>query len=169
MKGCRGRALCGALVAMLIAGAAAAENAEGSAEQTQLMVDRFAARFGQVGPQMGEHLDDLYTADVTFRDPVTTLSGIDHLRRYLGHFGQTANGARFAITDTVLQPGNAVVFWTMTPAGGGEPVDGVSHLRVRDRVYDERDYFDLGVVYDQVPVLNWFTGLVKSRLAPPSP
>ena len=118
MKGCRGRALCGALVALLIAGAAAAENAEGSAEQTQLMVDRFAARFGQVGPQMGEHLDDLYTADVTFRDPVTTLSGIDHLRRYLGHFGQTANGARFAITDTVLQPGNAVVFWTMTPAAG---------------------------------------------------
>jgi hypothetical protein len=159
----------GALLATLLAGAGAAEEAPGSAEQTQLMVDRFAAHFGQVGPQMAERLDALYAADVTFQDPVTSLTGIEPLRRYLAHFGETAHGARFAITDSVVQPGNAVVFWTMTPAGGGAAVDGVSHLRVRDRVYDERDYFDLGVVYDQVPVLNWFTGLVKARLAPPAP
>jgi hypothetical protein len=37
---------------------------------------------------------------------------------------------------------------------------------VRERIYDERDYFDLGQVYDQVPGLGWLTGLVKSRLAP---
>ena len=164
-----GRALLTALAALLITGAAAAEQAPGSVEQTQLMVDRFAAHFGQVGPQMAEHLDGLYAADVTFRDPVTSLTGIEPLRRYLAHFGETASGARFAITDTVVQPGDAVVFWTMTPAGGGAAVDGVSHLRVRDRVYDERDYFDLGAVYDQVPVLKWFTALVKARLAPPAP
>ncbi|HSQ01262.1 MAG TPA: nuclear transport factor 2 family protein [Candidatus Dormibacteraeota bacterium] len=154
------------LAALLIAGAVAAEEALGTVEQTQLMVDRFAAHFAEVGPRMAEQLDALYAADVTFRDPVTSLTGLEPLRRYLAHFGETAKGARFAITDTVVQPGDAVVFWTMTPAGGGAPIDGVSHLRVRERVYDERDYFDLGAVYDQVPVLRWFTALVKARLAP---
>lgn len=155
------------LAILLLAASAAAEHPPGSAEQTQLMVERFAARFERVGPAMGEQLDELYSADVAFRDPIATVTGIEPLRRYLAHFGETADGARFTITDTVVRPGNAVVFWTMIPAGGGDPIDGVSHLRVRDRIYEERDYFDLGTVYDQVPVLSWVTGLVKARLAPP--
>lgn len=154
------------LAMLLLAAPVAAEHPPGSAEQTQLMVERFTARFERVGPAMGDGLEDLYSADIAFRDPITTVTGIEPLRRYLAHFGDTAAGARFAITDTVVQPGNAVVFWTMLPAGGGDPIHGVSHLRVRDRVYEERDYFDLGAVYDQVPVLSWLTSLVKGRLAP---
>lgn len=156
--------MCGALLTALVL--AAAEHPPGSVEQTQLMVDRFATRFQQVSPRMGDGLEELYAPELTFRDPVTSLTGLDAMRAYLAHFGETADGARFTITDTVVTPGNAVVFWIMTPAGGGTPIDGVSHLRVRERIYDERDYFDLGQVYDQVPVLNWLTGLVKSRLAP---
>lgn len=162
------RALCIAVATLLLAGAAVAENAPGSREQTQLIVDRFAARFATVGPGMGDHVDELYTPDVAFRDPITRLRGIEALRRYLAHFGETAAGARFTITGTVVEPGTAVVFWSMTPAGGGPAIDGVSHLRVRDRVYEERDYFDLGEVYERVPGLGWLTGLVKSRLVPPA-
>lgn len=155
----------GALICLLVL-ATAAEHPSGSVEQTQLMVDRFAARFQQVSPRMGDGVEDLYADDLVFRDPVTSLTGLEPMRAYLTHFGETADGARFTITDTVVTPGNAVVFWTMTLAGGGEPIDGVSHLRVRERIYDERDYFDLGQVYDQVPGLSWLTSLVKSRLAP---
>ena len=162
------RALSVAVAILLLATAARAEHAPGSVEQTQLIVDRFAARFAQVSPRMGDHVEELYAPEVAFRDPITRVQGLDALRRYLTHFGETADGARFTITDTVVQPGNAVVFWTMTPAGGGAGIDGVSHLRVRDRVYEERDYFDLGQVYEQVPGLGWLTGLVKARLAPPA-
>jgi hypothetical protein len=163
------RALSAALLLQILSAAAAvAEHAPGSVEQTQLIVDRFAARFGQVGPGLGDGVEAIYAADVAFRDPITRLRGIDALRRYLAHFGETAEGARFTITDAVIQPGNAVVFWSMTPGGGGAAVDGVSHLRVHARVYEERDYFDLGEVYDRVPGLSWLTGLVKARLAPPA-
>jgi len=44
MKGNGGRALRATLAAVLVAGVAAGENAAGSAEQTQLMLARFAAR-----------------------------------------------------------------------------------------------------------------------------
>ncbi|MFN8642996.1 MAG: nuclear transport factor 2 family protein [Candidatus Binatia bacterium] len=162
------RARAGALLlaALFAATGAAAEHPPGSVEQTQLIVDRFAARFAQVGPEMGAQVEDIYGPDVAFRDPVTRLRGLEALRRYLNHFGEVAAGARFTITGTIVQPGDAVVFWAMAPAGGGPAIEGVSHLRVRERVYEERDYFDLGDVYDRIPGLAWLTGLVKSRLAP---
>ena len=162
-----------AALLLAIVSTAAAEPAEhpaGSAEQTALIVERFKTRFSTVGPQMADDLEALYAPELRFRDPITQLAGLDAMRRYLKHFGETAPGARFTITDAVIQPGNAAVFWTMTSAAdgakAGREIQGVSHLRVRERVYEERDYFDLGEVYDQVPVVNWFTGLVKSRLAP---
>jgi hypothetical protein len=161
-----GRAISIAAVFLLAGAAAAAEHPPGSLEQTRLMVERFGARFATVSPQMADGLEDLYAADLVFRDPVIALTGIDAMREYLRHFGETAPGARFAITDTVIEPGNAVVFWTMTFADGASSIDGVSHMRVGARIDAERDYFDLGEVYDRVPLLNWFTGLVKSRLAP---
>lgn len=163
-----GRALAVAVL-LLALPAAAAEHPPGSVEQTQLMVDRFAARFQAVSPSMADGLEELYAPGLVFRDPVTSLTGIAAMRAYLQHFGETAAGARFAITDTIVAPGNAAVFWTMTFADGTSTLDGVSHLRVRERIEWERDYFDLGEVYDRVPVVNWFTGLVKSRLAPPEP
>ncbi len=147
-----------------------AEHAPGSQAQTELIVQRFAARFAVIGPQTAADSEALYADDVRFRDPITELVGREAMRRYLEHFGDTARGARFVITDTLIQPGNAAVFWTMTPPARdgepGRPIEGVSHLRVAARVYEERDYFDLGEVYDQVPVVNWFTGAVKSRLKP---
>jgi steroid Delta-isomerase len=149
--------------------ALAAEHESGSTAQTALMVERFAARFGTVGPQMADDMDSLYAADLRFRDPITQLEGRDAMRRYLRHFAERAPGARFTITDTVIQAGNAAVFWTMLAANDSaaeDAIHGVSHLRVSDRVYEERDYFDLDQVYEQVPVVNWFTRLVKSRLRP---
>ena len=158
-------ALC-ALLQLLAVAAGAPEHPAGSLAQTQLMAERFAARFQHVAPSMADGLEDLYAADLVFRDPITSLTGREAMRDYLRHFGATAEGARFIVTDTVLTPGNAVVFWTMIPAGGGAGIDGVSHLRVAERIREERDYFDLGQVYDQVPVLAWLTSLVKLRLAP---
>jgi hypothetical protein len=38
-------------------------------------------------------------------------------------------------------------------------------MKVRDRIYEERDYFDLGeAVYDHVPVVGWLTRFVRSRI-----
>jgi len=168
-----GRAAGLVLLAALAAGPVGAETAEhppGSQAQTELIVARFKERFAVVGPQLADGVEQLYAPKVRFRDPITAVEGREALRAYLAHFGETAAGARFTITDTFVQPGSAAVFWTMTfAAEEGEStgaIQGVSLLRVRERVYEERDYFDLGEVYDQVPVLNWFTGLVKSRFAP---
>jgi limonene-1,2-epoxide hydrolase len=154
-------------LALLAAPARAAD--EGSLARTQAMVEQFKARFVTIGPALAENLDRLYTEDVRFRDPIATVSGLADLHAYFAHFAEAAAGAHFEIEEEVVQPGQAAVFWTMVMVkkDGSEArrFQGVSHLKVRDRIYEERDYFDLGeAVYDHVPVVGWLTRLVRSRL-----
>lgn len=142
---------------------------DGSLERTQEMVDAFKARFVTITPALAENLDRLFTEDVRFRDPISEVTGLADLRTYFAHFAEVSAGNRFEITGEIVQPGQAAVFWTMvlTNDDGTEKrrFQGMSHLKVRDRIYEERDYFDLGeAVYDHVPVVSWFTRLVRSRL-----
>ncbi len=149
--------------------AAPAPPPDAALERTRAMVEQFKARFVKIGPELAENLDQLYTEDVAFRDPISTVRGLPDLQRYFARFAEVSAGAHFEITDEIVQPGQAVVFWTMVmvKADGSEArrFQGVSHMKVRDRIFEERDYFDLGeAVYDHVPVVNWFTRLVRSRL-----
>ncbi|MEO6027470.1 MAG: nuclear transport factor 2 family protein [Candidatus Binatia bacterium] len=163
------------LVTLLIAASAASANAapapptDAALERTRAMVELFKARFVKIGPALAENLDQLYTEDIAFRDPISTARGLPDLQRYFARFAEVSAGAHFEITDEIIQPGQAAVFWTMVMvnADGSEArrFQGVSQMKVRDRIFEERDYFDLGeAVYDHVPVINWFTRLVRSRL-----
>lgn len=136
---------------------------------TRAAVEAFKARFLAVTPALAENLERLYTEDVVFRDPVSQARGLDELRRYFARFAEVSGGNRFEITDEIVAPGQAAVFWTMVMLDddGREKrrFQGVSHLKVRDRIYEERDYFDLGeAVYDHVPVVGWLTRFVRSRI-----
>ena len=60
-------------VALLVGllGAPAWADQDGSLERTQHMVEQFKARFVKIGPSLAENLDQLYTKDVRFRDPIS--------------------------------------------------------------------------------------------------
>lgn len=136
---------------------------------TRAAVEAFKTRFVTVTPALAENLERLYTEDVVFRDPISEARGLEELRRYFTRFAEVSAGNHFEITDEVVQPGEAVIFWTMilVDDGGREKrrFQGVSHMKVRDRIYEERDYFDLGeAVYDHVPVVGWLTRFVRSRI-----
>jgi hypothetical protein len=158
-----------ALALFLHAAAAPAAEDDVRLQATRAAVEQFKARFVTITPALAEHLDRLYTEDVRFRDPISEVSGLDALHAYFTRFAEASAGARFEITDEVVQPGEAVVFWTMVMkernGADGRRFQGVSHMKVRDRIYEERDYFDLGeAVYDHVPVVGWLTRFVRSRL-----
>jgi limonene-1,2-epoxide hydrolase len=165
----RARLVAVLIVLLALVGAPARADQDGSLARTQRMVEQFNARFVKIGPGLAENLDQLYTEDVRFRDPISAVTGLVDLRRYFEHFAEAAAGSHFEIGDQIVQPGQAVIFWTMVmvKADGTEArrFAGVSHLKVRDRIYEERDYFDLGdAVYDHVPVVGWLTRFVRSRL-----
>jgi len=156
-----------ASIGLLVSTWARADDA--SLDATRAAVEQFKARFVAISPALAENLERLYTEDVHFRDPISEVHGLVELRRYFERFAAAAAGARFEITDEIVQPGEAAVFWTMVmqekDGTDGRRFQGVSHMKVRDRISEERDYFDLGdAVYDHVPVLGWLTRFVRSRL-----
>ena len=159
-----------ALVALLLVAPPPADVMAGDPlAATRAAVEEFKARFLKITPALAENLERLYTEDVVFRDPISEARGLDELRRYFTRFAEVSSGNRFEITDEVVQPGEAAIFWTMVLVDdrGREKrrFQGVSHMKVRDRIYEERDYFDLGeAVYDHVPVVSWLTRFVRSRL-----
>jgi hypothetical protein len=157
-------------LALLVSGAPPGSSAEDVAVSAEDLVEAYARRFARIGPESLEGLDRLYGADVRFRDPITEVRGLEALTEYFRTFVRQAEGAEVRIDGTLAGEGEAAVFWTMRLPGGesdppGRSFSGVSHLRFRDRIYEQRDYFDLGeAVYEHVPVLGWLTRRVKARL-----
>lgn len=134
------------------------------------VVAAFRERFREVDSSLASDLSQLYREDVQFRDPIAEIRGLDDLRRYFAHFAEQAEGARFEVRESIVGQDQAAVFWTLEfsdPDSRGEALAGISHLRFDERIYEQRDYFDLdAAVYRRIPVLNHILGWVRGRLAP---
>jgi hypothetical protein len=64
-----------AIAALVGPAAVASFQPAGSAERTQPMAERFGERFRRVAPQMAEGPEELYAADLEFRDPIARFTG----------------------------------------------------------------------------------------------
>lgn len=136
------------------------------------IVKAYRDRFQIVDTKIVDELEDLYREDIRFSDPITSLEGIESLETYLAHFAKLSAGARFTVEDAVVREGTATVLWRMEEAGtsdGGRVIPGVSILRFDDRIYEQRDYFDVGAaLYERIPLVGALLQRVKARLVPES-
>lgn len=90
-------------------------------------LQQFAERFAQLD---GDHLDaleNLYSEDITFRDPLHRIDGLKDLRAYFAQLYANAHDIRyvFAGADEVM-PGQGYLRWTLQfrhpRLAGGRPV-----------------------------------------------
>jgi len=108
-----------------------------------LLVDLVPGR-----PEVFDHLRELYTADLVFRDPIQIVHGMSDFiamnERLLGKMRTLDWTIRGAWGDDE----SATVEWTMRgkpKLGPHVEVDGMTRVRARDgKVFDHRDYWDLG-------------------------
>ena len=132
----------------------------------------FARQFAELDKDNLERLDELYTADVHFTDPLHDVLGLETLRRYFTALYASVSELRFDFHgfDQIAE-GEGYLRWVMSyrhpRLAGGRliRVDGCSHLRWRDKVYRHRDYFDAGaLLYEHVPVLGRAIAWLKRRM-----
>ena len=137
------------------------------------LLDNFKNIFNQLNNSNLELLDEIYTLDVTFRDPVHALDGLPALRDYYARLYNGVVSCRFEFEAEILEGQQGMLVWLMqfqhTRFRPGETLElrGVSHLRFLEdgRVNYHRDYFDMGeFIYERVPVLGSVIRLIKSRL-----
>tara|TARA_R110001592_G_scaffold85482_6_gene252718 strand:+ start:315 stop:872 length:558 start_codon:yes stop_codon:yes gene_type:complete len=142
-------------------------------EASQERSDRIRKTFDEVRVDTLYLLDELYSDDMVFEDPLGRMEGLEEFRIYMEAMYQYVQEITWDYTDEVIQGDTHVLYWTMTlqtkGLNGGKPfsVDGTSHLKFNEEgnVYFHRDYFDMGAyVYERAPVVKWFVNFVKRRL-----
>lgn len=136
-------------------------------------LDHFKTIFNQLNKDNLHLLDEIYTPDVTFRDPVHALDGLPALCDYYRRLYDGVVSCRFEFEAEVMESQQGMLVWIMrfqhTRFRAGQVLElrGVSHLRFLDdgRVHCHRDYFDMGeFIYERVPVLGSVIRAIKNRL-----
>lgn len=136
-------------------------------------LQRFAHAFTELDASCLARLDELYSVDIRFQDPLHRIDGLCALRDYFAQLYANVRDVRydFHAFDEV-GPGEGYLRWTLhfrhPRLAGGTPIalQGCSYLRWKDRVYLHQDYFDAGaLLYEHLPLLGPVIRWLKRRLA----
>jgi hypothetical protein len=132
----------------------------------------FAQQFADLNKDNLQRLDELYTQDVFFTDPLHEVQGIGQLRRYFSELYANVSDLRFDFNGfDQVNEGEGYLRWVMSyrhpRLAGGQliRVEGCSHLLWRDKVYRHRDYFDAGaLLYEHLPIVGRAIAWLKRRM-----
>ena len=138
-----------------------------------VFLQRFAQSFSTLDANRLGALEELYTPDVQFRDPLHSLNGLPALRQYFGQMYAGVQDLHYEFQGfDEAGPDQGYLRWTLCfrhprLAGGAViQVEGCSYLRWRERVYLHHDYFDAGaLLYEHLPLMGRLIALLKRRLA----
>lgn len=114
---------------------------------------------------------DVYADDAWFGDPFHIVEGIDDIEHYFVVMAEPVESCTFSI-DSMQRSGNDYYSrWTMrleSSAAKGELIEtiGMSHIRfnAEGKIIFQQDYWDTSAMLDRLPVVGYWTRLVKSRI-----
>ncbi|HGM5578895.1 TPA: nuclear transport factor 2 family protein [Pseudomonas putida] len=136
-------------------------------------LQQFAERFASLDGANLDALKNLYSEDITFRDPLHHVQGLQALRAYFEQLYANASDIHYTfISADEVRPGQGYLRWTLQfchprLAGGRQiTLQGCSCLQWRDRVHFHQDYFDAGaLLYEHLPIMGGAIRWLKGRLA----
>ena len=118
-------------------------------------------------------LDEVYSENIAFTDPLHSIDGIDNLKRYFAQMYENAGGVTFEFLKETLQDNEAFISWRMhfthprLNRGRDILVEGASIIRfdAHGKIDYHRDYYDAGsLLYEHIPILGTVIKTIKSRL-----
>ncbi|MCI0511092.1 SnoaL-like protein [Chromohalobacter marismortui] len=136
----------------------------------------FCHAFEKLDKRCTKTLENLYTDDIEFTDPLHHIEGRDTLMRYYADMLANVQTCHFEVTHRVQEGDTAFVAWTLhlthPRLARGTPlrITGCSQLAFRgDRICRHRDYFDAGaMLYEHLPLLGRVIRWLKRRVDPTS-
>lgn len=118
-------------------------------------------------------VDEFYSAQARFEDPIGSHNGVDSIRNYYANLYQNVQSIRFDFSKHICQGNDCASTWVMhlqaEGLNGGKPIavigNSVFQFDETGKVIYHRDYFDMGeFIYEHIPVLKNIIGYIKSRL-----
>jgi hypothetical protein len=129
----------------------------------------FYAEYSVEAIRKGVH--SLYDENAWFGDPFHIVEGIEEIEHYFIVMAEPVEHCSFTV-DSIQRSGiDYFARWTMkleSKAAKGETIEtiGLSHVRfnARGKVVFQQDYWDTSAMFDRLPVVGFWTRLVKSRI-----
>lgn len=137
------------------------------------VIERFTRFYQNVDEQAIASLDQIYSEEVEFVDPVARHTGLHALTLYFKNLMENAQTCQCQIQCILSDQNKHMVTWEMNfthpklNSGSNIRVEGVTELHVKDDIIVfHRDYYDMGqMIYEQIPFLKTVVNGVKKRLA----
>ena len=134
-------------------------------------LDEFLADLSSAN--LSKKAEQFYNPAATYEDPFGRYQGREALAAHLNALLGSMQTVAVDVTSEFVSGDETVALWTLTfthgSLHGGEPLEvhGVSHVKILDgKIMAQRDYYDLGVVYENLPVIGRIVRWVKGRIAP---
>lgn len=133
----------------------------------------FLENYNKLNASNLDLLQEMYSEDIVFEDPLHTLHGRAALHSYFEKLYHHVESLHFSFSDLVQQGNEGYVQWEMEiihpklNRGARSLVPGMSYLRLdaEKKVWFHRDQYDLGsLFYENIPLLNGVIRAVKRRI-----
>lgn len=142
-----------------------------SLSPSDAFVKRFMDFHEHFSLQTITRLEEIYTQDIEFLDPLHRLHGLLALKKHLKMLAKNLQLHHRRYLDTLVGEHCSFLSWELEYShprvGGGSPrrLRGTTQIRFTSRVYYQEDSFDLdALLYRGRPVLGRLTALTRRRL-----
>ena len=117
------------------------------------------------------YVDDLYDENVYFIDPIHQIDGLNNVKEYFYLMTNPIESCRFEINSISKDINNYFVRWDMYLISKASPnkkivTTGITHFIVNssEKIIFHQDFWDLSSLYDELPVISFWSKLVKERM-----
>ena len=118
-----------------------------------------------------KYVDVLYDENVYFIDPVHQIGGLNTVKEYFYLMTKPIESCRFEINSISKDLNNYFVRWDMYLISKASPnkkivTTGITHFIVNssEKIIFHQDFWDLSSLYDELPVISFWSKLVKERM-----
>ena len=116
-------------------------------------------------------INDIYHPQVTFKDPMHLIVGLDELSNYFDNLYTNLIACHFTINEVYHQGDRGFIYWQMpfvhTKLNGAQPITVEGHTKLiadQDKVIYHQDYLDAGaMLYENIPLLGRIIQYIKRR------
>ncbi|WP_375579768.1 nuclear transport factor 2 family protein [Marivirga tractuosa] len=133
-------------------------------------LEKFKHYFSPIDFTNQSILNDIYSKNIIFKDPIHEIEGIENLKKYFNKLNENLIEGSFYFTDESMVENKVFLSWNMglklKRPKKNVKASGISVLIIEDKIISQRDYFDAGeLFYENIPVLGGIIRSIKKKLS----
>ena len=129
----------------------------------------FKKYFEELDLSNSSKLEEIYSEDICFKDPIHEILGLNNLKSYFKKLNSNLIQGKFYFTEEHIINDRAYLSWEMElhlkRPKKKITASGISILIFKDKVISHRDYFDAGeLFYEHVPIIGGLVKFLKKQI-----